>query len=150
MAWCRRHIFVANSDDKQGLHWFVCALDCRVGLKRFIVSVWEHLNSNHLIRPFLTAIKKLCLTTKHRALGFQKDGCSCGFQSLHITNLVLDHRASFSDVPLTLMGLGFVDYALSIVNVDRAMRVIEPPGDDLESMGELLCCLESPPPGHPS
>ena len=30
MAWCRRHIFVANSDDKEGLHWFACAFDCCV------------------------------------------------------------------------------------------------------------------------
>ena len=30
MRWCRRHIFVVNSNDKEGLHWFVCAFDCRV------------------------------------------------------------------------------------------------------------------------
>ena len=24
MAWCRRHIFVVNIDDKEGAHWFVC------------------------------------------------------------------------------------------------------------------------------
>ena len=30
MRWCRRHIFVVNSDDKEGLHWFVCGFDCRV------------------------------------------------------------------------------------------------------------------------
>ena len=67
MAWCRRHIFVVNSDDKEGLPWFVCAFDCHIRLERFIIWVWEPLRSNHLIRPLLTAIEKLCLTTKHQA-----------------------------------------------------------------------------------
>ena len=31
---------------------------------------------------------------------------------------------------LVLMGPGFVDYVLSIVNADRAVRVVEAPGDD--------------------
>ena len=84
-------------------------------------------------------------SAKHWALGFQKASWSCGFQSLHITNLVVDHRASFSDVPLTPMGPGFVDYVLSIVNVDRSVRVIEPLGDDLEGVIELPCPPESPP-----
>ena len=79
LAWCRRLIFVVNSDDKEGSHLFVCAFDGRVRLERFIIWAWEPLSSIYLIRPFLTAIKKLCLTTKHRALGFQKDGWSCGF-----------------------------------------------------------------------
>ena len=98
------------------------------------------------------AIKKRSLTTEHRALGFQKDGWSCCFQSLHITNLVVDQWGSFSDVPLTPMGPGFVDYVLSIVNADRVVRVIEPPSDDLEGVTELPCPLECPPPPpqHPS
>ena len=144
-AWCRRHIFVVNSDDKEGSPWFVCALDCRVRLERFIIWVWEPLSSIHLIRPFLTALKKLCLTTKHRALGFQKDSWSCGFQSLHITNPVVNHRVSFLDVSLTPMGPCFVDHVLSIVHVDRTMLVIEPPRDDLEGVTKLPCPLESPP-----
>ena len=60
MAQCRCHIFVVNSDDKEGSHWFVCAFDCRFRLECFIISVWEPLSSIHLIRLFLTAIKKLC------------------------------------------------------------------------------------------
>ena len=74
MAWSRRHIFVVNSDEKE-----VCAFDCRVRLERFIIWVREPLSSIHFIRPFLTAIEKLCSTTKHRALAFQKEGWSCGF-----------------------------------------------------------------------
>ena len=56
MAWCRRHIFVVNGDDKEGLHCFVCAFHCRVRLERFIIWVWEPLSSIHIIRSFLTAI----------------------------------------------------------------------------------------------
>ena len=56
MDWCRRHIFVVNSDDKEELHMFVCAFDCGVQLERFIIWVWEPLSSIRLICPFLTAI----------------------------------------------------------------------------------------------
>ena len=30
LAWRRRHIFIVNSDNREGLHWFVCAMDCTV------------------------------------------------------------------------------------------------------------------------
>ena len=95
------------------------------------------MSSVHLIRPFFSALKKLFLTTKHRALGIQVDGWSFGFQSLHLTNLVVDHRGSFSDVPLTPMGPGFVDVVLSIVDADRAVRIIAQPSDDLEGVASL-------------
>ena len=141
MRCCRRRIFVANSNDEEGLHWFVCAFDCRVRLELFTIWVWEPLSSSHLIRPFLMAVKKLLLTTKHRALGFQTDGWSCGFQSLNTAKLVVEHRGSFTDVPLVPMGPGFVDCVLSIVSADRA----EAPGDDVEGVTELPCPPESPP-----
>ena len=79
MACCRCRTFVVNSDDKEGLHYFVCAFDCRARLERFIIWVWEPLSSIHLICPFLAALKKHGLTTQHQALGFQKDSWSCGF-----------------------------------------------------------------------
>ena len=41
MAWCRRHIFVVSSDDKEGLHWFVCAFNCHAQLEHFIIWVWN-------------------------------------------------------------------------------------------------------------
>ena len=145
MTWCRRHIFVVNSNDKEGLHWFVCAFDCRVRLELFTIWVWEPLSSTHLIRPFLSALKKLSPTTKHRALGFQTDGWSCGFQSLNIAKEVVEHRGTFSNVPLVPMGAGFVDYVLSIVNADRAVRVAQAPGDDVEGVTELSGPPESPP-----
>ena len=137
MRWCRRHIFVVNSDDKEGLHWFVYAFDCRVRLELFTIWVWEPLSSTHLIRPFLLALKKLSLTTKHRALGFQKDGWSSGFQSLNIAKLVVEHRGTFSNVPFVPMGAGFVDCLLSIVNANCAVRLVQAPGDDVEGVTEL-------------
>ena len=100
LRWCHRHIFVVNSDDKEGLHCFVYAFNCRVRLELFTIWVWDPLSSTHLIRPFLLALKKLSLTTKYRALGFQTDGWSCGFQSLNIAKLVVEHRGIFSNVPL--------------------------------------------------
>ena len=152
MRWCRRHIFVVNSDDKEGLHLFVCAFDCRVRLELFTIWVWEPLSPTHLIRPFLSALKKSSRTTKHRALGFQTDNWSCGFQSLNIARLVVEHRGTFSDVPFVPMAAGFVDYVLSIVNADRAVWVVQAPGDDVEGVTELSALLSPPPPPpeHPS
>ena len=95
------------------------------------------------------AMKKSSLSTKHRPLGFQTDGWCFGFQSLNIAKLVVEHRGSFSDVPLVPMGPGFVDYVLGIVNTDRAVRVVEAPGDDVEAVTELPCPQESPPPQAP-
>ena len=91
-------------------------------------------------------MRKLSPTTKHRALGFQTDGSSCGFQSLNMAKLVVEHRGTFSDVPLVPMGAGFVDYVLSIVNANRAVRAVQAPGDDVEGVTELPGPLESPPP----
>ena len=145
MAWCRRHIFVVNADDKGGARWFVCAFSCCVRLEFFIIWVWEPLSSIDLIPPFLTAMKKLSLTTKHRTLGFQKDRWSCGCQSLNITKVAVEHRDSFSDVPLVPRGPGFVDYVVSIANANRAVRVVQAPGDDVERVTELPCPPESPP-----
>ena len=150
MRWCRRHIFVVNSNDKEGLHWFVCAFDCCVRVELFTIWVWEPLSSTHLIRPFLSAPKKSSRTTKHRALGFQTDGWSCGFQSLNIAKQVVEHRGTFSNVPLVPMGAGFVGYVLSIVNADRAVRVVQAPGDDVEGVTELSGPPEPPPPPPPA
>ena len=51
----------------------------------------------------------------------------------------MEHRSSFSDVPLVPMGPGFVDYVLSIGNADRVVRVVEAPGDDVDGVTELPC-----------
>ena len=63
---------------------------------------------------------------------------------MYLTNLVVDHRGSFSDVPLTLTGPSFVDYLLSIVNADCIVQVIGPPGDDLEGVAQLPCPPQPP------
>ena len=52
---------------------------------------------------------------------------------------------SREDVPLVPIGAGFVDYVLSIVNADRAVWVVEAPGDDVEGVTELPSPPESPP-----
>ena len=114
MRRCRRHIFVVNSDDKEGLHWFVCAFNWWVRLELFTIWVWKPLRFNHLFRCFLLAIKKLSPTTKHRALGFQTDASSC--------------------VP---MGARFVDYVLNIINANRTVRVVQAAGHDVEGVTEL-------------
>ena len=43
------------------------------------------------------------------------------------------------------MRAGFVEYVLSIVNADRAVRVVQAPGDDVEGVTELSGPLESSP-----
>ena len=91
-------------------------------------------------------MRKLSPTTKHRAWGFQTNGWSCGFQSLNIAKLVVEHQGTFSDVPLVPMGGSFVDYVLSMVNIDRVLRAVEAPGDDVEGVTELSCPPEPPPP----
>ena len=123
----------------------MCALDCRVRLELFVIWIWEPLSSTHLNRPLLMAMKKLSLTTKHRALGFQTDGWSCGFQRLNIAKLAVEHRGSFSSVPLVPTSPGLVDYVLGIANADRAVQVGEAPCDDVEGVTELPCPPESPP-----
>ena len=143
MAWCRHHISVGNSDDQEGSQWFMSAFDCCVRLEGFIIWVGEPPSFIHLIRPFLTVIKKLCLTTKPRALGFQKDAWSCGFQSLHITNVVVDHRVLFRCAPHP-NGFQFCGLCISVVNSDRVVRVIELPGDDWEGVTQLTCPPDSP------
>ena len=122
----------------------MCAFNCHVRLEVFAIWVWEPLSSTHLIRPFLLALKKLSQTTKHHALGFQMDGWSCGFQSLNIAKVVVEHRGTFSDFTLVPMGAGCVDYVLNIVNVNRAVRVVQAPGDDVEGVTELPGPPKSP------
>ena len=48
-------------------------------------------------------------------------------------------------MPLVPMGPGFVDYVLGTVNADRAVRVVEAPGDDVEGVTEFLALLSPPP-----
>ena len=51
LAWCGRHIFAINTDDREGAHWFLCLFDGRVQLELFIILVREPLRCIHLINP---------------------------------------------------------------------------------------------------
>ena len=82
-----------------------------------------------------------------RALGFQEDGWSCGYQSLHLCDEVANQRGSLDDVVVTPLPKGFIKEALRIINADRSVRV---PGT-IPKNGwekELTCWKpgESPPP----
>ena len=80
-SWRRHHIFIVNSDDHKGLHWFVCAMDCRVLVWAFKVHIWEPLLGTSLVRPMLKYLKSKGVSTHARALGLQKDAWSCGYES---------------------------------------------------------------------
>ena len=71
------------------------------------------------------------VSTHARALGFQKDGWSCGFESLHLCDEVVGHHGSPQEIDVTLAPLpkGFIEEALCIINADRSVPV---PGTILE------------------
>ena len=54
--------FVVNSNDKEGLQWFVCPVNGRVRLELFTILVWETLSSTHVMRTKGTV---LGLSTPH-------------------------------------------------------------------------------------
>ena len=58
---------------------------------------------------------------------------------------MVQHRGTFCNLPLIPMRAGFVEYVLSIVNADRAVRVVQAPGDDVEGVTELSGPPESSP-----
>ena len=146
LAWRRRHIFIVNSDDRKGLHWFLCAINCRVPVWAFKVHIWEPLCGNSLVRPMLKCLQSKGVAAHAQALGFQEDGWSCGYQSLHSCDDVAGHRGSLDNVDVTPLPKGFIKEALCIINADRSVRV---PGTILENgwEGEVICREpgESPP-----
>ena len=57
-----------------------------------------------------------------RALGFQEDGWSCGYQSLHLCDEVANQRGSLDDVVVvTPLPKGFIKEAPHIINADRSV-----------------------------
>ena len=78
--------------------------------------------------------------------GFQEDGWSCDYQSLHLCDEVANQRRSMDDVVVTPLPKGFIKEALCIINADRSVRV---PGTILENVWEkeVTCWKlgESPP-----
>ena len=147
LAWRQRHIFIVNSEDREGLHWFLCAIGCKVPIWAFKVHIWEPLCGNSLVRPMLRRLQSKGVAAHARALGFQEDGWSCGYQSLHLCDEVANQRGSLDDVVVTPLPKGFIKEALHIINADRSVRV---PGTIPENgwEKELTCWKpgESPPP----
>ena len=76
LAWRHRHIFFANSDDREGLHWFRCAINYKVPVWAFKVHIWKPLCGNCLVRPMLRRLQSKGVAAHARALGFQEDGWS--------------------------------------------------------------------------
>ena len=72
------------------------------------------------------------VSTHARALGFQKDLWSCGYQSLHLCDEVIAHRAILEDIDAipTPLPNEFMCEALCIINADRSVGVL---GTDLEN-----------------
>ena len=97
LAWRRRHIFIVNSDDREVLHWFLCAMD-------YVVLVWA-------------------FNAHAPALRIQEDGWSCGYPSLHLCDELVSHRGSLDDVDVTPLPKGFIKEALRIINPYRSVQV---------------------------
>ena len=80
------------------------------------------------------------VSTHAWALGFQKDGWSCGYELLHLCDEVAGHEESLEDVDviLALLPKGFIKEAPRIINADRSVQV---PGTILENEweGEVSC-----------
>ena len=78
------------------------------------------------------------VTAHAPALGFQEDGWSCGYQSLHLCEEVAGQRGSLDDVVVAPLPKGFIPEALRIINADRSVRV---PGTIPENWweGEVIC-----------
>ena len=146
LAWRRRHIFIVDSDDREGLYWFVCARDCRVQVWALKVHIWVPLCGTTLVHPMLKRLQSKGVATHARASSFQEDGWSCGYQSLHLCDEVAGHRGSLEDVDVTPLLKGFIKEALRIINANRSVRI---PGTIPENgwEGEVNCWEpgESPP-----
>ena len=94
MLWCHHHFFVVNGDKSVGLHWFVCGMDCFVGLGIFTIWVWEPLSSIALTCPFLAELKWHDFTTNTRLWDSKRTVGVVVFKSLRTTNQVDEHRGS--------------------------------------------------------
>ena len=123
VGWRRRHILIVNGDDREGFHWFVCAMDCIVLVCPFKVHIWEPLLGTCLVRPRLKRLQSKGVSTHAWALGFQKDGWSCGYESLRLCDEVAGHEGSLEDVDVVLTHVpkGFIKEALRIINADPSV-----------------------------
>ena len=90
----------------------------------FKVHMWEPLFGASSVCPMLKHIQSNGVAELAQALGFQKDGWSCGYQALHLCDNVASHRGSLKhvDVILTPLPKGFIKEAVRIINADRRVR----------------------------
>ena len=93
-----------------------------------------------LVQQMLNRLRSKGVSTHARALGFQKDGWSCGYESLHLCDKVASHQGSQEDVDVILTPLlkGSIKEALRIINGEPSVRV---PGTIPENgwHGEVIC-----------
>ena len=57
LGWHRRHTMIVNNDDREGLHWFLCAMDCTQPVWAFRVWIWEPLGGTSLVQPMVRQLK---------------------------------------------------------------------------------------------
>ena len=72
LARRHRHIFVVDNGDREGLHWFVCAMDCRVLLWALKVHIWEPISGSFLVRPTLKRLKPKGVAAHCSGFGFSR------------------------------------------------------------------------------
>ena len=59
---CQCYTFLFDNNHKKGLHWFLCAPDCR-----FTIWFWDSVSSISFMHPLLKGLKALKLATEHKA-----------------------------------------------------------------------------------
>ena len=115
----------------------------------FGIWIWEPLHGTSLVRPMLKRLQQNGFSIRARGLGFQKDGWSCDYESLHVCDEVAGYQGSLEDIDVILTPLpkdSSKIEALRIINADRSVRV---PGTIVENgWEEEVSCWkpgESPP-----
>ena len=78
-----------------------------------------------MVWPIFKRLQQKGLSTHARALSFQKDCWSCGYEFLHLCDEVPGHQGSLEDIDLFLTPLpkGFTKEAVHIINADHSVRV---------------------------
>ena len=123
IAWRRHCIFIVNSYDRKVLHWFICAVGCKVPVWAFKVWIWEPLPTTSLVSPTLKRLQQNIVSTHAHALGFQKYDWSCGLESLHLCDKVVGHHGSLEDIDVLPVPLpkGCIEEALRIINANHSV-----------------------------
>ena len=92
----------------------------------FKVWIWER-PPEYLLRfnecSMLRCVRQNKVSMHPKALDFQKDGWSCGYQSLHTRDEVIAHRGSlgYIDIILSPSPPTFIRNGMRIINVDPSV-----------------------------